>query len=1044
MVDPKREFEMAISLTVLREENQHERFQRQRRDDSRTAIPTDAVRALEADLHRTTTAEVRFDDGSRALYATDGSNYRQVPIGVVIPRTTEDVEAIVAVARKHGAPVLSRGGGTSLAGQCCNVAVVMDFSKYMNHVVRIDPVRKLGTVQPGCVLDTLRDTAKNKHGLTFAPDPSTHNHCTLGGMLGNDSCGSHSLLGAKFGRGLRVADNTHQLEILTYDGVRMHVGETSPQEFEAIISGGGRRAEIYAKLKAFRDKYAAEIRSRFPRLPRRVSGYNIDALLPENGFHVAKALVGTESTCVTFLEATLNLVPEPKARTLLVLGYPDVYSSCEHLTKILEFKPTALEGLDHLLIEYIKLKGDRTANLSLLPDGKGFLMIEFGGESKQDSDDQARQCMEAVKKGKNSPTTKLFDDIAEEKKIWKIREGGLGATAWVPGHPDAWPGWEDSAVPVEKVGDYLRELRKLFDKYDYHPSLYGHFGQGCIHCRVQFDLYTTEGIKKFQTFMEEAADLVSSFGGALSGEHGDGQARGQLLPKMFGEKLYQAFREFKAIWDPNGKMNPGKKIDAYRNVENLRVGSDYNPPQPHTHFSYPKDKGSFARAALRCVGVGECRREGGQTMCPSYMVTREEKHSTRGRAHLLFEMMNGEVLTGGWKEEAVKDSLDLCLSCKGCKNDCPVNVDMATYKSEFLAHYYEGRLRPRHAYSMGLIDVWARLASFLPSIANLFSQSPILRNIAKEVGGIAHERQMPPFARQTFKDWFFQRPKRNDSGRPVILWADTFTNYFNPDHGKAAVAVLEDAGCRVYVHREHLCCGRPLYDYGMLNTAKAYLRKVLSRLQSAIEAGVPIIGLEPSCTAVFRDEMTELLHGNEDAKRLRDLTFDLSEFLNQKVKEWKPPRLGGRALLHLHCHHKAIIGKEEELELLKKMGIETREPEPGCCGLAGSFGFEAGHYKISQAIGEQRLLPAVRAARRDELLIADGFSCQTQIQQATGRKPMHLAEVIASALTHERKLQRPINAQRPGSKVLTGALAVGGALLVGGLLLRATAKARHR
>jgi FAD/FMN-containing dehydrogenase/Fe-S oxidoreductase len=1029
---------MAISLTVLREENQQERFRRQREDDSRTAIPPDAVRALEADLKRTTNAEVRFDGGSRALYATDGSNYRQVPIGVVVPRSIDDVVATVAAARAHGAPILSRGCGTSLGGQCCNVAVVMDFSKYLHHVLGFDPEKKLGTVQPGCVLDTLRDAASNEHGLMFAPDPSTHNHCTLGGMLGNDSCGSHSLLGAKYGRGLRVADNTHELEILTYDGLRMRVCETKPEELQAIIRAGGRKGEIYSKLKALVDRYADDIRKGFPKLGRRVSGYNLDSLLPENGFHVARALVGSESTCVTILEATMNLVKNDKSRSLMVLGYPDVYEACKHLEQILELKPTALEGIDHLLIHYIEMKGDEIPNLELLPEGKGFLMVEFGGETREDSDAQARRCMEMLKKQKEPPGIKLYDDPEQEHLLWKVREGGLGSTAWVPGLPDMWPGWEDSAVPVKNVDPYLRDLRKLFDKYGYKPSLYGHFGQGCIHCRIDFDLYTAKGLRAFRDFMDEATTLVVSYGGSLSGEHGDGQARGEYLPKMFGDTLYQAMREFKAIWDPQGKMNPGKKIDAYPIDANLRIGTDYNPPQPDTHFSYPKDKGLFSRAALRCVGVGECRREGGQTMCPSYMVTREEKHSTRGRAHLLFEMMNGEVLTGGWKEEAVKDALDLCLACKGCKHDCPVNVDMATYKAEFLSHYYEGRMRPRHAYSMGLIDQWARLASIAPGVANFFSQTPILRDVARYIGGITPKRAMPAFARETFKEWFFRRTPRNTTGRPVILWADTFTNFFDPDHGKAAVEVLEDAGCHVFVPREHLCCGRPLYDFGMLDTAKTYLRKVLYNLQPVIEAGMPVIGLEPSCTAVFRDELGELMYGNEDARRLQEQTFQFSEFLIEHRKGWTPPHVGGKALVHFHCHHKSIMGKKHEVELLKKMGIDFREPEPGCCGLAGSFGFEEGHYDVSMAIGEQRLLPAVRKLDADELLIANGFSCETQIYEGTGRRPQHIAQVIAAQLAANKRATPRPSGHGKGNGLLKGALVAGGALLATGLLLKGT------
>jgi FAD/FMN-containing dehydrogenase/Fe-S oxidoreductase len=954
---------------------------------------------LAIELSRRIEGEVRFDEGSRALYATDGSNYRQLPIGVVIPRSKQDVEAVLTVCRDFGAPLLGRGCGTSLAGQCCNVAVVMDFSKYLHDVVEIDVRRALGTVLPGCVLDDLRNAA-NRHGLTFAPDPATHSHCTLGGMLGNDSCGSHSLLGAKFGRGLRTADNTHELEILTYRGLRLRVGATSPEEFDRIVRAGGPRAELYEKLKAFVDHYGEAIRRDFPKLPRRVSGYNLPELLPENGFHVARALVGSESTLATILQATMNLVPNPRARSLLVLGYPDIYDACQHLMEILALQPTALEGIDHLLFQWIKAKGDEDADIGLMPPGRGFLIVEFGGDSKKDSDDQAKQCMEMLKKQHNSPHARLVDDPTQEKMIWKVREGGLGSTAWVKGHPDTWPGWEDSAVPPDKVAPYLRDLRNLFHKYGFNPSLYGHFGQGCIHCRVGFDLYTAPGIEKFRAFMGEAADLVVSYGGSLSGEHGDGQARGELLPKMFSPELMEAHREFKALWDPDGKMNPGKVIDAYPMTSNLRLGPEYHPPAVNTHFHFPDDGGSFPRAVLRCVGVGNCRRESGGVMCPSYMVTREEQHSTRGRARLLWEMLNGELREEGWKNEPVKEALDLCLACKGCKGDCPVNVDMATYKAEFLSHYYEGRLRPRHAYAMGWIYWWARLASWSPGLANFFGQTPLLRQAAKWMGGIAPERSLPAFAPETFKTWFARRqPRIGREGRPVILWADTFTNHFHPEVAKAGVEVLESAGCQVHVPGASLCCGRPLYDFGMLDEARALLAQILEKLRPQIRAGIPVIGLEPSCVAVFRDELTNLFPEDEDARRLRKQAFLLSEFLDSEVKDYCPPRLERRAIMHGHCHHKSIMGMESERKLLEKMGLETESPEDGCCGMAGSFGFEKGeHYQVSIACGERALLPAVRQASQDALIIADGFSCQEQIAQTTNRRALHLAQVIQMAL----------------------------------------------
>src|SRR3954452_7752716 len=874
---------MTTSLTVLRETTERHRFERLREDDSRTAIPSLDADALAADLRRRMGGEVRCDKGSRAMCSTDGSNYRQVPIGVVIPRDKGDVEATMELARAYGAPILSRGGGTSLAGQCCNVAVVMDFSKYMHRVLEIDPDRRLARVEPGCVLDTLRDTAKRQFGLTFGPDPETHTHCTLGGMLGNNSCGVHSLMCKNNGIGLRCSDNTHELEILTYEGHRFRVGETPADELDRTIKGGGPRGEICARLKSLRDRYADAIREKFPKLDRRVSGYNLPDLLPENGFHVARSLVGSESTCVTILEATVYLVPEPKARSLLVFGYPDIYTAAEHLLEILEFRPTGLEGMDHYLFKFVKDKGDENANLALLPPGGGFLLVEFGGDSKKDADEQARRCMEKIGRAKNPPSAKLIDNPRQEEMIWKVRQGSLGSTAWVPGMPDTWEGWEDSAVPVPAVADYLRDLRKLLDKYDYHPTLYGHLGQGCIHTRIPFDLYTAEGIRKWRGFIDEATDLVVKYGGSFSGEHGDGQSRGEWLPKMFGPELMQAFHEFKRIWDPQWKMNPGKVIAPYPMDANLRLGPDYNPPQPETYFAYGADRHSFARAALRCVGVGECRRHGESgTMCPSYMVTNEEKHSTRGRARLLFEMMNGEVIDDGWRSEEGKEALELCLSCKGCKGDCPVNVDMATYKAEFLAHYYEGRVRPRHAFAFGWIHLWARLAGFVPTLANLVTQTPGLSRVAKWLAGMDHRRHIPAFAPQSFKEWFRAHEPKHPAGPPVVLWPDTFNNYLHPETAKAAVEVLEDAGFRVDVPRQDVCCGRPLYDYGFLNMARRWLVDLIGKLRPQIQAGVPVVVLEPSCWAVFKDELTNILPENEDAKRLQRQIYTLGEFLRQK------------------------------------------------------------------------------------------------------------------------------------------------------------------
>lgn len=953
---------------------------------------------LERDLRKTLEGEVRFDNGSRAMYSVAGGNYRLVPIGVVIPRTEEDMVRAVSLCRHYGAPVLPRGGGTSLAGQCCNVAVVIDASKYLRQILELDPEKKLARVQPGLVLDDLRDAAE-KHHLTFAPDPSTHNHCTLGGMIGNNSCGVHSVMAGK------TVDNIEELRVLTYDGLELRVRKTSDEELQRIISQGGRRGEIYSSLKALRDKYGQLIRQRFPQIPRRVSGYNLDQLLPENGFHVARALVGTEGTCVAVLEATCRLVDSSPARSLLVLGYPDVYSAGDHVMEVLAHKPIGLEGLDDRLIEDMKRKHLHPEDARLLPEGEGWLVVEFDGATKKEADDQARGLMAKLSQGRHPPSMKLFDDDKEEKTVWEIRESGLGATALVPGSQLTWEGWEDSAVPPDRLGDYLRDFRRLLEKYRYGCDLYGHFGQGCVHTRIDFDLETYDGIQKYRSFVHEAAKLVVSYGGSLSGEHGDGQSRAELLPLMFGNELVEAFRDFKRIWDPDWKMNPGKVVDPYRVDENLRLGTDYRPWAPETHFKFPEDSGSFAHAALRCVGVGKCRREGGGTMCPSYMVTLEEEHSTRGRARLLFEMLQGDVLRDGWRQESVREALDLCLACKGCKGDCPVNVDMATYKAEFLSHYYQGRLRPRHAYAIGLMPEWSRIAGHFPWLANLFTQTRGLSALAKAIAGFAPQRKIPAYAAEPFKTWLEKhrpRPGQAESAgeeKPrVILWPDTFNNFFHPETACAALEILERIGYLVEVPRQNLCCGRPLYDYGMLRAAKRKLNKILAALREEIRNGVPIVVLEPSCAAVFRDELTALYPHDEDAKRLAKQTFLLNEFLVRRAPDHRFPAFNRKALLHGHCHQRAIMKMDAVEKILRELGIDCKTLDSGCCGMAGGFGFEKQHYDLSVKVGERALLPAVRQADAETLIIADGFSCREQISQATGRRALHLAEVIQMAL----------------------------------------------
>jgi len=989
--------------------------------------------ALERRLRETVTGEVRFSDGDRALYATDASNYRQLPIGVVLPRSIDDVVATVAACREQGVPVLSRGGGTSLAGQCCNVAVIMDFSKYLNEVLEIDADRRFARVQPGVVLDDLRDAA-NEHGLTFGPDPATHNHCTLGGMIGNNSCGVHALMAGK------TVDNVEWLDVLLYDGTRMRVGKDG-DDLDAIIAAGGRKGEVYAALRELRDRYLGQIRARYPDIPRRVSGYNLDSLLPEKGFHVAQALVGSEGTLVTVLEAGLRLVSNPHTRTLIVLGYDDVVDAANAVPTVLQSKPIGLEGLDHLLFQLAAEKQLHPQALKLLPGGMAWLLAEVGGDSREDADRKARELGEHVQGSDHAPVdSKIFDDPDEEEKVWQVRESGLGATARGEDGTAAWPGWEDSAVHPDRLGDYIRDLRGLYAKYGYTASLYGHFGQACLHTRIPFDLVTEGGIADFRAFLDEAAHLVvDKYGGSLSGEHGDGQARADLLPIMFGEELVQAFGRFKAVFDPGNRMNPGKIVDPNPITGQLRLGTGYAPPPVDAVFGYPQDNGSFGRAALRCVGVGKCREHTteGTVMCPSYMVTREEKDSTRGRARLLWEMLNGHLREQGWRSKEVLEALDLCLACKGCKSDCPVNVDMATYKAEFLHHHYAGRLRPRAHYAMGWLPVWARVAAVAPGAVNALAAAPGLAQAGKWLAGAAQERTVPVFARERFTHWFARRPAAPAGDGPrVILWPDTFTNSFHPAVGQAAVQVLEAAGCTVVVPEQDLCCGLTWISTGQVDIAKKVLTRTLDALREEIRAGTPVIGLEPSCTAVFRSDAHDLFPHDADVTRLQQQTFTLAEYLRRHRPDWSPPHLARAAMAQVHCHQHAILKFDAERALLRGAGVDLDVLNSGCCGLAGNFGFEKGHYDVSMGAGERVLLPAVREAEQSTAVLADGFSCRTQIAQGdTGRTAMHAAELLALGLTGvpddvDAALQRPA---APTALQQAVALAAVGATAVGAL-----------
>jgi FAD/FMN-containing dehydrogenase/Fe-S oxidoreductase len=978
---------------------------------------------------------VRFDPGSRALYAADASNYRQLPIGVVFPRDAADVEAALACCRKVGAAVLPRGAGTSLAGQCVNVAVVFDYSRYMNRLEELDPAKRLARVEPGIVLDRVRDAAELHH-LTYAPDPATHSRCTLGGMIGNNSCGVHGLLGGK------VVDNVESLDVVLYDGTRLTVGATSPEQIEALISGGGRVGQLYAGLARLRHRYASLIREKFPNIPRRVSGYNLDQLLPENSFNVARALVGSEGTCANIVSATLNLTASPPCRVLTVLGFRDAFTAADAVPLALEHKPIGLEGFDHLLVDFMRRKGLALNDLEHLPAGTGFLLVEMGAWSPEGARAMAERVARASQSWPQRPVAHICTPD-EAKSVWHVRESALGAMVFVPGEPDRWEGWEDAAVPPEKLGNYLRAITELMAEYGYSSPLYGHYGQGCVHMRINFDFATPEGLRKFREFIERAADVVISFGGSLSGEHGDGQARAALLPRMFGNELIEAFREFKTLWDPDNRMNPGKLSDAarvYDPVENLRhhlrwgglpstgprqkdgaeprdVEAGNSPQTWEPNFAFARDSGSLIRATERCVGVGSCRNTTGGVMCPSYRATGDERHSTRGRAHLLWEMLAGSLQSEGFKSDAVNEALDLCLSCKACKSECPVQVDMAAYKSEFLAQRYQGRIHPLQHYLFGFADKLARYGSLAPALTNAMLSGPFTGPFVKRIGGVAPQRHLPQLAAQSF-----QKSRRNStkSGAPgsdfetgestndgtrstVILWPDTWNNYYYPSILAAADTVLAAAGFAAQVPAGHVCCGRPLYDFGLLGAARSYLANVLTRLAPQIDAGLPFIFLEPSCASVFKDELLELFPNDSRARRMSENVWLLADFIASSAPNLAPGNLAGsQILIHGHCHHKAIFGgPANEIALLGKTGASASVIEAGCCGMAGPFGFEADKFEVSKIIAGQDLLPAVNASSPETIIVADGFSCREQINHLSGRNAVHFAEVLARACARD-------------------------------------------
>ncbi|MGW0970678.1 FAD-binding and (Fe-S)-binding domain-containing protein [Streptomyces sp. NPDC002516] len=993
---------------------------------------------LRSELARAVRGEVSFDATARALTTMDASNYRRVPLGTVAPRDADDVAATLAVCRAHGVPVVARGGGTSIAGQATGTGVVLDFTRHMNRVLALDPDARTAVVQPGAVLDRLQEAAA-PHGLRFGPDPSTHSRCTLGGMIGNNSCGSHSVAWGT------TADNVHELTVAGAAGDTLRLG----RDWRGAPDG----------LKALVESELALLRTGFPDLPRRISGYALDALLPERGADTARAFCGSEGTWGLLTEAVLRLVEAPGATALAVLAHPDESAAADAAAGLLPYGPLTVEGM----------AADLVPADAGLPRGGAWLFVETGGATPS----EARAAADGIVRAADARDALVVTDPAEQRALWRLREDAAGTATRMPyaakGAPpgagrglgaEAWPGWEDCAVPPARLGAYLRDFRALLADHGLRGTPYGHFGDGCIHVRIDFDLISAAGVARFRRFSEETAHLVVSHGGSLSGEHGDGQARAELLPVMYGAAMVRVFERAKDVWDPDALLNPGMLARPRRLDENLRFA--VLPKRPvDVEFGYPADGGDFSAAVRRCVGVAKCRTAtasgGAEVMCPSFRATGEEAHSTRGRARLLHEMLAGEIVTDGWRSTEVRDALDLCLSCKGCRSDCPVGVDMATYKAEFLHHHYAGRRRPAAHYSLGRLPFWlaavtrsrsARLVNSLASVGPLASA-------AKRLAGIAPGREIPRLASETFSRWWSARfrsraravaRERNRGplerpegvgrrggglfpgfgGKTVLLWPDTFTEHLEPSVGRAAVRVLEAAGLAVLLpprtpwrhgpvgdgvtrgplrpgtllprRRHRVCCGLTYVSTGQLDRARAVLRRTLDLMEPYLAMeGVPVVVLEPSCAAALRTDLPELLPDDPRAARLAAAVTTFAEALERHAPDWTPPRLDRPATGQTHCHQHAVLGDAAERRLRDAAGL-TGALVGGCCGLAGNFGFEKGHEEVSRACAEERLLPAVRAAGADAVILADGYSCRTQLAQSSDRRGRHLAEVLAEAL----------------------------------------------
>ncbi|GAB7045294.1 FAD-binding and (Fe-S)-binding domain-containing protein [Catenuloplanes indicus JCM 9534] len=912
--------------------------------------------------------EVRADAGTRGMYASDASLYRIPPLAVVRPRHSDEVAAALEVARATGVPLTSRGAGTSVAGNAVGRGIVLDFSRHLNRVLSVDPEARTAVVEPGTVHAVLQKGV-TPHGVRFGPDPSTHPRCTIGGMIGNNACGSRSLA---YGR---TSDNVAGLELLTATGHKLVTGYDASGAFARGADA------VLGAVRQTIGRHLATARTEFDRFGRQVSGYAVQHLLPER-FDLTRALVGSEGTLAVITQATVKLVVDAPVRVVVVLGFPDIVAAGEASPAVVAHGPTSCEGLDSRLLDVLRARRGPDA-VPPLPSGAAWLFVELAGDDAGEVESRARK-LAADGIGASSL---VVTDPATQARLWRIREDGAGLAGRAPSDRPAWPGWEDAAVPPEKLGAYLARFDELVASYDMTSAPFGHFGDGCMHVRLDLPLDQPGGTKIMREFLTDAAKLVGEFGGSLSGEHGDGRARSELLPHMYSADAIALFAGVKAAFDPDNLLNPGVLVDPDPIDADVRPAGRF--PLKQLAMAYPHDDGDLGQAVHRCTGVGKCRADNsaaGGVMCPSYLATREEKDSTRGRARVLQEVVRGEL---AWSHPSVHDAMDLCLSCKGCASDCPTGIDMATYKSEVLHQTYRGKIRPRSHYTLGKLPFWARLAGWVPRLANLGVRLPGVGKLALWLAGVDGRRSVPAFARKPFRRTF--RPETT-ARTPVVLFADSFSDAFSPEVADATVRVLRAAGYEPRLPSGSVCCGLTWITTGQLDSAKKILARTVAALAPDARAGVPIVGIEPSCTAVLRSDVRELLPGDADAAAVAGAVRTLAELLSQ-TPGWTPPDLSGTTVVaQPHCHHHAVLGWKSDADLLASTGA-TVTRLAGCCGLAGNFGVEIGHYEVSVAVAEQNLLPALDAAP-DAVVLADGFSCRTQVADLRDRPAVHLAQLL--------------------------------------------------